>query len=60
MSNNTTSLLSLAKYKDIYRMFSKIRSIEQEISKKYIEGKMRCQCIYLLDRKLFHQSYLYL
>ena len=42
MSNNTTSLLSLAKYKDIYRMFSKIRSIEQEISKKYTEGKMRC------------------
>ena len=42
MSNSTSSLLSLAKYKDIYRMFSKIRSIEQEISKKYIEGKMRC------------------
>ncbi len=34
--------IKLSQYKEIYKTFTKIRSIEMEISRRYSEGKMRC------------------
>ncbi len=42
MSKISSNSISLSKYQEIYKVFTKIRSLELEISKKYSEGKMRC------------------